>query len=333
MGQDKVKLKGAVVGCGMIAEYHLLGWRRIPEVEIVALVDPNLAQARLRRDALVPAARVFASLQEAFASAEIDFVDILTPPQSHSELCLEAAARKAHVACQKPLCQSPEEAEDLVYRLRHYSKQFCVHENHPWRPWFREIRKRYLDGLFGESLELRISQHEPVEPPEEFKTRSEKGIMLDYGIHLVAMAQALFGEPSHVKANFERINPRVVGESRASVSLEFPMATAQIDVSWQDHGAFEGGFLLKGSRAEARLEGTLTRGESSRFLLIENGKAIQDEIRSPSLDYSQSFYLWQKAFVDAILRGSDPPEPAHSNLKTLRTTFAAYAAAKVKDPA
>jgi len=328
-----MKLRGAVVGCGMIAEYHLLGWRRIPEVDIVALVDPDLTKARLRRDAFVPSAQVFASLKELFANQEVDFVDILAPPRFHFDLCLEAAAQQVDIACQKPLCEELEEAEDLVRCLRHYSKQFCVHENHPWRPWFREVLRWHRYGYFGDSLELRIFQHEPVEPPEAFKTQSKKGIMLDYGIHLVAMARALFGEPVKVDAAFAQINPRVTGESQAEVILEFERAKVKIDISWQDHGAFEGGFILKGSRGEARFEGTLARGESGRFAVIKEGKTIREEIRNPSLDYLESFHLWQKSFVDALFCRNSPPETADCNLKTLQTTFAVYAAAVSKNTA
>ena len=42
--------RGAVIGCGYIAEFHLRGWARIPEVEIVALADPDRARAGQRRD-------------------------------------------------------------------------------------------------------------------------------------------------------------------------------------------------------------------------------------------------------------------------------------------
>ena len=43
------KFRGAVIGCGNIAQFHLRGWQRIPEVEIVGLVDPVRPQAEDRR--------------------------------------------------------------------------------------------------------------------------------------------------------------------------------------------------------------------------------------------------------------------------------------------
>ena len=53
-----MKLRGAVYGCGMISEFHLLGWNRIPEAEIVALCNRTVSRARQRRDQFVPSARL-----------------------------------------------------------------------------------------------------------------------------------------------------------------------------------------------------------------------------------------------------------------------------------
>jgi predicted dehydrogenase len=40
-----MKLRGALFGCGMISEFHLRGWLRITEVEIVALGNRTFARA------------------------------------------------------------------------------------------------------------------------------------------------------------------------------------------------------------------------------------------------------------------------------------------------
>jgi D-apiose dehydrogenase len=326
-----MKLRGAVIGCGMIAEYHLRAWQRIHEVEIVALVDPEHDRAQQKGNGFAPTATVYNDMQSMFAAETVDFVDILTPPWLHREQCLEAAGKQVHIICQKPLCDRLEDAEDLMQELAEYSKQFCVHENHPWRPWFREVLKLHQEGFFGEGLELEIFQHESLEPPETFKTEAEQGIMLDYGIHLVAMARALFGDPVTVDAEFDRINPRVRGESKASVTLKFAKALAKIDISWQNNESFQGGFILKGSQAEACLDGTLTRGKNAQFRVFQKGTVIRDETRIPTDDYRESFYLFQRAFVEAVLHNSPLPEPASNNLKTVQTTFAAYAAAATKN--
>src|SRR5262245_1009253 len=116
------KLRGAIIGCGMISEYHLRGWLRIPEVEIVALCDPDRQRAESRRSQFVPDAQCYDSLDLLLASQRLDFVDVLTPPWLHREHCLQAAAAGVHIICQKPLCGELAEAESLVAELEGYEK-------------------------------------------------------------------------------------------------------------------------------------------------------------------------------------------------------------------
>jgi predicted dehydrogenase len=109
-----VKLQGALFGCGMISEFHLRGWSRIPEVEIVALCNRTAARAEERRQQFVPEARVYTSLDALLASESLDFIDILTTPELHAVHCRAAMAAGLHIVCQKPLCESLESASALA---------------------------------------------------------------------------------------------------------------------------------------------------------------------------------------------------------------------------
>ena len=325
-----MKLRGAIVGCGMIAEFHLRGWQRIPEVDVVALVDPARDRAEERRVRFAPHARLYDTLDALFADrgpGALDFVDILTPPWLHREHCLRAAQAGVHVICQKPLCDRLEEARALVDALRDYRRLFVVHENHPYRPWFRDLLRRHRDGFFGRPRFLHLVQHDAREPPERFKAEAERGVMLEYGVHLVDMVRALLGEPRRVFAQFQRINPRVRGESLAHVVFEYPDATAVIDISWKARGLQQGGVLLIGDAAEAWFEGRMTRGEVSRYRVTSGNTVVLDETRSPTEDYVEAFYLLEREFADAMLGGPAPVQRAVNNLRTVEATFAAYDAA------
>src|SRR5262245_6249750 len=322
------KLRGAIIGCGMIAEYHLRAWQRIPEVELVALCDPDLARAQSRRSEFAPVARIYDSLDALLIAETLDFVDILTPPWLHHEHCLRAAATDVHIICQKPLCGELAEAESLVAALQGYEKVFAVHENHPYRPWFREILRRQYEGFFGAIRHIALVQHDAREPPERFKAEGERGVMLEYGVHLVDMVRSLLGEPQRVFGTFQRINPRVRGESLATVLYSYKEATALIDISWKATGPELGSATVIGDHGLAIYDGRMTRGSTSRFRLFQTGELIVDESRCPTDDFCESFYLLQRDVTDSMLHGTLPPQsPAH-NLKTLAATFAAYDAAR-----
>ncbi|MEJ1971846.1 MAG: Gfo/Idh/MocA family oxidoreductase [Lacunisphaera sp.] len=173
----------------------------------------------------------------------------------HREQCLRAAAAGLHVICQKPLCDRLTDAEFLVARLRHHPRHFVVHENHRFRPWFQEVLRLHRTGFFGRILHLRLEQHDPVEPPQKINLEAERGVWLQYGVHLADMVHALLGDPGRVRAWLAHINPRVRGESLAQVVLEYPDATAAIDVSWKAAGMRQGGALLIGGKGRGVLRG------------------------------------------------------------------------------
>lgn len=319
-----MKLRGAVLGCGMIAEFHLRAWARIPEVEIVALADSRRPAAKARRDAWAPGARVYETLGALLAAERPDFVEVLTPPALHTRHCLAAAEAGAHVICQKPLTEDLDSARRLVAALAGRDRLFVVHENHRFRPWFQALLGHVRAGRLGRPRFLRIVEHEPREPQEAYKTQGARGVLLEYGVHLVDLMRALLGEPLRVHARAHRPNPRVRGESLAQATFELAEATAVIEVAWKADGLPLGGLVLVGDEGESVYEGPLVRGTAARFRVAGAGGVTVDEARDPTAEYIESFYLLERAFTDAMLGRATAPQAAGDNLRTLVAALAPY---------
>jgi D-apiose dehydrogenase len=321
------RLRGGLFGCGMISEFHLRGWQRVPEVEMVAIGNRTVSAAERRRDEYAPAAKVYGDLREMLAAEALDFVDILTPPALHAEHCLAAREAGVHVICQKPLTDDLESARRLVAAMRGSGRVFAVHENHRYRPWFQTILARLREGFFGKLELVRIEQLDPREPAEAYKTTMERAVLLEYGTHLVDMMRALLGEPRRVFARSHHLNPRVAGESLVHVTYDYGAATGLIDVGWKPNGLQQSSLLVVGERGEAYFEGTMVRGERARFRLVSGKAVVLDETRSPYDDYVESFYLFEKECAEAMLSGRPVTQTGEENLKTLVATFAPYLSA------
>ena len=321
------KLRVAVIGCGTISEFHLAAWARIPDVELVALVDPRVDAAAAQRDRFAPAAGIHSSVADLLARETLDVVDILSPPARHAEHARLAKAAGLHVICQKPLSDDLDEARALVAEFAGGPELLSVHENHVFRPWFARLAALHRDGFFGELYRVRIEQFDASSPPQAINRQAPRGVLLQYGVHLIDMARHLLGTPDAVDARLAHANPELAGESFATVSLRYPDATAQVDVAWKQHGVPQGSALLLGARGEAFYEGTMTRGGPARLRISRGAELVSDETIDTDHEYRESFYLFQRAFVDALLTGTPPPQPAAENLQTLELTFAAYAAA------
>jgi D-apiose dehydrogenase len=325
------KLRGALYGCGMISEFHLRGWNRIPEVEIVALGNRTIERAEERRKQFAPEARVYSDLSTLLKEETLDFIDILTIPGLHKEHCLQAKEAGLHIICQKPITDDPKTAHELVEEMKDYPKLFAIHENHRYRPWFQQVLKAHREGFFGTTHLLHLTQYDPLAPKEAYKLEMEPGVFLEYGSHLVDMIRALLGEPDRVYMRPHHHNPNVKGESMVHVVYEYPQTTAVIDIGWKHLGLPIGSVLIEGDEGEAYYEGTMTRGPSSRFRLLKGIDIVSDETRSPYDDYVESFYLFERECVDAMLNGQPVTQTGAENLKSLLCTFAAYDSAKRRE--
>src|SRR5258708_8649931 len=128
-------LKGAIVGFGFISgKGHLPAYQKRDDVEIAAIADLCPARVEVAR-AAAPKARVYQSYSELLErEAQLDFIDIATPPSSHAEIALAALARGVHVLCEKPLTASVAEAQRLVAAARAHRRVVFPAHNYKHAP-------------------------------------------------------------------------------------------------------------------------------------------------------------------------------------------------------
>ncbi|OKH20962.1 oxidoreductase [Hydrococcus rivularis NIES-593] len=102
----------AIVGCGFVADYYLKTLPFHPNLELVGVMDRDLARASIYSSHYsVP---FYHSLEELLEDDCVDLVVNLTNPSSHfsvSKACLESGK---HVYSEKPLAMALSEAQELV---------------------------------------------------------------------------------------------------------------------------------------------------------------------------------------------------------------------------
>ncbi|MFQ3458204.1 Gfo/Idh/MocA family oxidoreductase [Bradyrhizobium sp. UFLA01-814] len=96
------KIRIGLAGCGFVSELHMVAYRRVygvdVEVRAVAARGDHV-NAFARKHAIPNACRSFAEL---IADADIDVIDICTPPNLHAGMIVEAMQAGKHVICEKP---------------------------------------------------------------------------------------------------------------------------------------------------------------------------------------------------------------------------------------
>ena len=110
----KPKLRGGIVGCGLVTTLaHLPACRTVKDAEIVAVCDQReeVAAETARRWGIPNA---YGDFTRMLAKEKLDFVDICTPPLTHYQLAIQAMEAGLHVLVEKPMATTLSEADEMV---------------------------------------------------------------------------------------------------------------------------------------------------------------------------------------------------------------------------
>jgi predicted dehydrogenase len=108
------RYRTAIIGTGQFVEHHLNTIRNLEDrLELVAAVDVNEERVRaVCAENNIPA--WYTSTPEMLEAIRPDLVQIITPPAAHMSLVVESLKAGAWVFCEKPLCRSLAEFDQIA---------------------------------------------------------------------------------------------------------------------------------------------------------------------------------------------------------------------------
>ena len=148
-----MKLKIAIVGCGMIADAHVSEIKKIEEAEVIAVCDKELLMAAQLADRFDIPSR-FSDFDQMLAKCQPDVVHILTPPSSHFALGISALEAGCHVLIEKPFTVTLDEAQDLINKAMELNKKIIVNHFHNFSPASQRLKEMVSRGELGEVIHL-----------------------------------------------------------------------------------------------------------------------------------------------------------------------------------
>lgn len=329
------KLRGIGLGAGYFSRFQYEAWARIPEVEIIALANRSLDKAReaaaLHR---IPRVYAWADLAAMLDAEKPDFVDIITPPETHLEVVQLAADRGIAVICQKPIAPTFADCVAMVETARRAGVRLMIHENFRWQPWYREIRRLLDAGTFGELFSINIRtrlgdgwQEDAYLARQPFFREYPRLFCYETGVHFLDTFRYLGGEISSVYTRFQKRNPAIVGEDAAQIVCGFASgATAILDASrYNESDAADlrytfGLVRLDGRKGHVELDlaGNLTLkllGQPAHFL---------DYPHTREGFAGDCVYAIQRHFVDCMASGAPFENTGEDYLKSTALMEACY---------
>lgn len=159
----------ALVGAGRIGASHaLVLTRRVPEADLVAVVDPRPGAAEAVAGPL--GARPGTSYDELLAATGGDAVDavvITAASPAHHELITTALAAGKHVFCEKPAGMSLSEIDEGRAGARRAERVLQVGFNRRYAAEFAGARRAVEEGHVGEVQLLRSLTRDPGSGPAD----------------------------------------------------------------------------------------------------------------------------------------------------------------------
>jgi predicted dehydrogenase len=226
-------VRAAFIGLGRIYDLNVRGYIANPDVEVVALVDPD-EERRAQRQADWPAARTFASAAELAGSGiEVDAVEALLPVQLHADGVLEMLSNGWHVNLQKPMCSDLLDAQRMLDAAKANDRVLRVMENYLFYQPLIRLKEAVEQGAIGDVVGYHIkmvgSAHGGWDVPlsswlwQWEQMKRGRGIMVfDDGWHKLATAIWLFGPIQEVRAwiGSTHVGPGVDLDAPSMISWE-----------------------------------------------------------------------------------------------------------------
>jgi len=345
------KVRVGQIGAGEIAKIHALSFATIPEADIVAVADLDVARARRHAKRFgLPA--VFDDYRKMLKKADVDVVSLSIPNYLHGPIGIECLNAGKHVICEKPLCITMADADAMIETARKKRVVLAYAEELCYVPKYVKMKQIADSGALGRVMHVyQIEEHGGAYSPWFFaKERAGGGIMMDMACHAIEFCRWFLGKPE-VKAVTARcatlqldraeLRRRKLApakdwepvEDRVEVLIDFANGQQATAVSgWVRQGGMVSIAEVLGTKGRARAD---LLGQGMGLEVYSEAGIPSDypdgDSKNKGLSFPDYEWLWNNGypqemrnFINAILGLEPLVESGEDGRKVLEIMLAAY---------
>lgn len=223
-----------IAGFGFMGVMHAQIYKQLENARLVGVVDMRLEATRERLAELgLSDVTVFASLEDALATADFDVLDICLPTDLHLPFALKGIEAGKAVFCEKPLALSNADAEQIHDAAARAGVPFQVGHCIRFWPEYQALRTFVQSGRGGKLLSLSMQRRSARPSYAEGdwlnKEARSNGAAFDLHIHDTDFVLALLGKPTAVssRATFDASGP-----SHIFTSYDFSDTVVHAEGGW-----------------------------------------------------------------------------------------------------
>lgn len=178
-----------VIGAGRIGKIHIENLLcKITDVNLNIVADIKINDKLRQWATEIGVPRLTSDANEIFNDPEIEIVVICSSTDTHTKFIQEAAKKKKHVFCEKPIDTNIKRIKDTLSVVKKTGVKLMVGFNRRFDRNFMRCYESVASGQIGESQIVKITSRDPAPPPIEY-IKVSGGIFLDMTIHDWDMAR------------------------------------------------------------------------------------------------------------------------------------------------
>ena len=335
------KLKVGIIGTGWIADAHIMEYKKMPDVEIVAGADlvPGKAEAFFKKWE-VEGVRCYPDHKSMLDAEELDAVSICTYNATHAECAIAALEHGVNVLLEKPMCVTTEEAVAIMKAEKKSGKILSIGFQPRLDPNMIKVRDIVQSGVLGEIYYIQTGGGRRHGIPTPFGTtfiQKDTGVigaMGDIGCYSLDMVLNAIGYPkpltvSGYTSNFFGKDPHYFemdGKPAEYADIfgveDFAAGFVRLEggiildfrIAWAMHLDTPGDTIIMGKKGSLRIPSTECWNGSigGPMTIYSEVAGSQIETKIPMIENKGegNFYKKIRSFLDAVKEDGTAPVPS-----------------------
>ena len=331
------KLRVGIIGCGIIAPFHIEALLRLPDVQIRGLADA--VESKVISLTNQYDIDFYTTDYHQILKEDVDIIDICSPSGLHCQMALDAITADKHVMVEKPLAVNLRQADEMIELSKKAGVKLAVIFDHRFDHLSIKVKQALSEGKFGKLI--LCDAYVKWYRTEEYYRGTWRGnwdmdgggVLANQAIHWVDLLQWVIGPVKRVFGKIKTVTHDIEGADLAVAVLEFRNGTlGVIEASTSIYPGTKGRgivylnlpeqFGIYGEKGSVEIE------ESKRVKLWEFEDGVQtSETIDPEIKGKvpvTSHYEELKQIVNAIREDGNVPvdgEEARKSLEVIRAIY------------
>ena len=341
------KLRVGIIGCGWIADSHMICYKAMPDVEIVAGADliPGKAAAFFKKHGVEGVKTDYASHKEMLddESLQLDAVSICTYNRQHAEPAIYALKKGVNVMLEKPFTVTLDEAIEVMKAEKESGKVLSIGFQPRLDANMQQIKKIVESGELGQIYYIQTGGGRRRGIPTPFGTSfiedstAGLGALADIGCYSLDLVLNAIGYPkpltvSGYKSDFFGKDPNYSGYPEAKKAEyaekfgvdDFAAAFIRLEggiildfrIAWAMNLDTSGDTIIMGTKGSLRVPSTECWNGTfySPMKIYHEVAGLQTVTEIPLIPMGKSlqdglFYKKIRSFLDAVKYDRPAPVP------------------------